>query len=334
MVALSPSVHVAIGDAVGVALEGTVSPLVVVNDNVLMGPSSTSARRHRSLRARYWESPTFPDLNHDLGRLGPICVYLPPSPSALLSLCQICFIAIRREREILVVDLGSRRPFDPHGSDPDPEVVLDAAAVREQHRPPARWSTLEAAFAATLWKLWCRASPTAFSRFCAAGSALHPLISDLARHHAGTFPRRHGEGLTLSRFDELLLRQLSREWSTPVQIIARAMRAGSELWAWISHMGDVHVATRLRAWSHHTRGEVVEERDEHPPNPSELTRWSFRWHPGGEAILETLPSLGAAPPVEIGGAVAYDPARPWVTRAGERAPCVSLLGRARGGTRG
>lgn len=331
MVELSSTVHVAIGHAVGATLEGLVCPVVVVNDNVLMGPSSTDAARHRALRSGYWKSSTFPDLVHELDGLGPVCVYVPPTASGLLTLCQICFIAVDHDREVLVVDLGARPPGTSRGIDPDPEVVVDAAAVLQQDRPQAaRWSKLEAAFAATLWMLWTRRSPTAFSRFCSAGSALHPLFSDLSRYHAGMFPRAHGEALTLARFDELLLRQLSREWSTPAQVFARAMRAGSDLEAWISHTGDMYVAARLLAWSRHTRGHVVERRDEHPPSPSDLTRWSFRWHTGGEAILEALPSMSAAPPVEIGGAVAYDPDRPWVTRVGAAGPCVGVLGRSRG----
>jgi hypothetical protein len=63
-----------------------------------------------------------------------------------------------------------------------------------------------------------------------------------------------------------------------------------------------------------------------------MTQWSFRWRAGGEAILEALPSLGAAPPVEIGGAVTYDPDHPWVCRlsaAGRHVGVLGVLGRSR-----
>lgn len=328
------TVHVAIGHAVGAALEGLAAPVVVVNDNLLMGPSSAEPARHRALRARYWKSPLFPDLDRELGS-GPFCVYLPPTPSGLLTLCQIGSLAIAHAREFLVVELGPKPPGHlAQGVDPAPEVALDAAAILQQRPPPARWSRIETAFAATLWRLWCRRSPSAFSRFCATGSALHPVIGDLSRFHAGNFPRALGQGLTLSRLDDLLLRQLSREWSTPVQIFVGAMKAASELEAWISHTGDLYVAARLLAWSRHTEGRIVERRREHPANPSDLTRWSFRWHPGGEAILEALPSLGAAPPVAIGGAVAYDPERPWVCRVGAAGPYVGVLARSASPSRG
>jgi hypothetical protein len=325
------TLHVALGAALGVALKGLVSPVVALDDNVLMGPSSTDARRHQALRARYWKSSPFPDLDHDLGGLGPICVHVPPTPSALLALCQVCFLALEheREREVLVVDLGSALPASSRGTDPAREIVLDATAVLQPPPPAIRWSKLETAFAATLWTLWCRRSPTAFSRFCAVGSALHPLISDLSRYHAGMFPRLLGQGLVPARFDELLLRQLSREWTTPVQLYASAMRGASELVDWISHTGDVYVTARLRAWSRHTKGRIVERRKERPRNPSYLTEWSFRWHRGGEAILDGLPSLDAAPPVEIGGAVAYEPDRPWVSRVDAEGAHVSVRRRLR-----
>jgi hypothetical protein len=157
-------------------------------------------------------------------------------------LCQVCFLAINHDRALLVVDLGQPPPATSPGIDPAHEVALDAAAVLQPMPPAIRWSKLQTAFAATLWALWCRRSPTAFSRFCAAGSALHPLLSDLSRYHAGMFPRRLGQGLALARFDELLLGQLSREWTTPVQLYVKAMRAASELEAWVSHTGDRYVA--------------------------------------------------------------------------------------------
>jgi hypothetical protein len=183
------------------------------------------------------------------------------------------------------------------------------------HKPPVvQWSKFETTLAATLWHLWCRRSPVAFSRFCASGSMFHPQLANLGRYHAGLFPREVGHGLLLSRFDELLLRQLSQEWLSPVKVFVGAINAGSELEAWISHMGDLYVARRLNDWYRHTQGRVVERRNAHHPRPSEMTRWSFRWRAGGEKILGSLSSVQAAPPVSIGGATAYDPDHVWVCR--------------------
>jgi hypothetical protein len=327
-----PMVHVAVGRLAAAALARVASPIVVADDNLLLGPSSADLKRHQALRTRYWGSSPSPELHEELARApGPaLCVDLPPTPGGLLSLCEICSAAIAREREVFVVDLGSDAlgPTPP-GLDPSREAYLDAEKAAEHRPPAARWSRLQTALAATLWRLWCRRSPVALSRFCASGSALHPQLADLSRHHAGFFPRVAGGGLLLSRLDELILRQLSAAWSTPAEVFVRAVSAGSELEAWLSHTGDLYLAARLLAWSRHARGLVVERRRERPASPSEMTTWSFRWRAGGEAIVAELPSLGAAPPVAIGGAVAHDPERPWVCRldaAGN--PYVSRLGGA------
>jgi hypothetical protein len=331
MTTLEPTmVHVALGELAGAALAKVVSPVVVANDNLLLGPSSANLDRHQARRTRYWGTAPSPELHEELARApGPgLCVDLPPTPGGLLGLCQICDAAIEREREVLVVALGSEAPGGhPHGLDPAREVYLDAEKA-SKHRPPAvPWSKIQTALAATLWRLWCRRSPVAFSRFCASGSALHPEIADLSRYHAGFFPRVAGSRLLLSRLDELVLRQLSPTWSTPVEMFVKAVSAGSALDAWLSHTGDLYLATRLLAWSRHTRGRVVERRKERPTNPSDMTKWSFRWCVGGEAILDELPSLEGAPPVAIGGAVAYDARRPWVCRVDAAArPYVSRLG--------
>jgi hypothetical protein len=318
MIAPAPRmVHIAIGRLASAALAEVASPVVVADDNLLLGPSRAGLKRHQAARARYWGGSPSPELHEELARTSSsmLCVELPPTPSGLLSLCQVCSAAIERGREVLVVDLGAESSGAyPQALDPAHRVHIDAEEA-SRHRPPAaRWSKLETALAATLWRLWCRRSPVAFSRFCASGSALHPQIANLSRYHAGLFPRAVGPGISLSRLDELILRQLSREWSTPARVFRNAMAAGSELDAWISHTGDLHLAARLLAWSRHTRGRIVERRREHPVSSAEMTTWSFRWRAGGEAILDRLPTLGAAPPLAVGGAVAYDPDRRWVGR--------------------
>src|SRR5690606_19456753 len=102
-------------------------------------------------------------------------------------------------------------------------------------------STLQTALAATLWRLWCRRSPVGFSRFCASGSSYHPQLANLGRYHAGQFPRQVGQVVTLSRVDELVLGQLSREWLTPVELFVSAIKTGSGLYAWFTHMGDLYL---------------------------------------------------------------------------------------------
>ena len=95
-----PMVHVALGGIAGAALADVVSPVVVADDNLLLGPSSLDLKRHRAVRAQYWgREPSF-DLSEELARSAgpPLCVWLPPTPQGFLSLCQICSVALKRER--------------------------------------------------------------------------------------------------------------------------------------------------------------------------------------------------------------------------------------------
>src|SRR5580658_10769220 len=156
----SSTVHVALSHILSEELRRLVSPVVTVRDNVLMGPSSTDLKRHQALRARYGTSPPSTDIASEIGTQGPLCLYLPPTASALLTLCRICSIAIQTKREIFVVSLGARPPGRSRGIDPHPPIVRNVAALLRRARP-VRWSSIEVAFAATLWKLWCRRSPTA-----------------------------------------------------------------------------------------------------------------------------------------------------------------------------
>ncbi|MGK3961955.1 hypothetical protein WMF38_53740 [Sorangium sp. So ce118] len=328
-------VHVAMGRIAQSELEKLVSPVVVEDDNLLLGPSSAVPGRHRALRARYWGRQPSAKLNQELARPDgpPLCVALPPTVSGLLSFCRICCricaSGVEQRRLLFVIDLrpGFTAPF-PQGADPAEEIYFDVAEALRGNPPMKQCSELEIALAATLWKLWCRRSPVALARLCASGSTFHPQLANLGRYLAGRFPRQAGGKLSLSRFDELLLRQLSHEWITSTRVFTNALRENLGLHAWLAHLGDLYVPKRLLAWARHGQGRIV-ECEERPEKPSELSRWAFRWHPGGESILDALPSLEDAPPVSIGGAVAYDADHPWVCRldvAGT--PYLSRLGAA------
>jgi hypothetical protein len=311
----SRTVHVAIGAVAGSALTEIAETVVVVDDNLLLGPSSADATRHEALRARYWGGSPSTALERELARQpgSLLCVDMPPTPGGLLNLCRICSLAMASESSVSVVDLNPTAVEAPGQAADLPRSALHAGAGMLRERPSAAlWSKLQVAFAATLWRLWCRRSPVAFSRFFASGHILHPQIASLGLYHAGNFPRLVEGRLLLSRVDDLLLRRLSHEWVTPAEVYVGAA-AAPELDAWLLHTGDEYVAERLRAWWRHTRGRVV-ERQRTNKRASSMIGWSYRWHPGGEAILDALPSLDTAPPVEVGGAVAYDPDRPWVCR--------------------
>lgn len=336
-VPIQGAIHVAVGRVAGAALAKVASPVVADDDNLLLGPSRVDPKRHRAARVRYWGGEPSTDLNEELARSDgpPVCVALPPTPGGLMSLCRICASVVEHGRTVFVVDLSPETAGTfPQGPGPGRAISIYVADALLRKPSVVQWSKLETTLAATLWKLWCRRSPVAFSRFCASGSMFHPQLANLGRYHAGLFPRRAGNGLLPSLFDELLLRQLSQEWLSPVKVYANALNAGSELAAWFPHTGDLYIAKRLNEWYHHTRGRIIERRNAHHPRPSEMTRWSFRWRAGSEAILEALPSVQAAPPVSIGGATAYDPDRAWVCQFDARGtPYLSRFGTASSGDR-
>jgi hypothetical protein len=313
----SQSMHIAIGKLAGAALKKVLSPLVVADDNLVVGPSRVDAERHGVVRSRYWGSAPSRDVDKVLvhSPANAVVVALPGTLNGLLTLCRICSAALEKGREVYVLDLDQEASASaPEGSDPSREVPLDMRRLARRLPPAVRWSSLETALAAAVWRLWCRRSPVAFSRFCASASVLHLQLANLVRYHAGFFPRVTDRSLSLSRVDELILRQLSHEWLTPAALYARAIGSAPQLGSWMSHTGDLYLAARLLAWSQHTQGSIVERRKESLPSGSEMLAWSFRWREGGEAILNTLPDVRTAPPVAIGGAVAYDPKRPWVCR--------------------
>ena len=311
------AMHIAVGKLAGAALKKALSPLAVADDNLLVGPSRVRVERHRTARARYWGSAPSRDVDTYFahGPVHRVVVALPPTLNGLLTLCRVCSAALESGREVDVLDLSQTASVSaPEGSDPAREVLFDVQRIARRLPPPLRWSNLETALAATLWRLWCRRSPVALSRFCAAASALHLPIANLGRYHAGFFPRLTESGLSLSRLDELILRQLSDEWLTPATLYAHAIESAPQLGAWIFYTGDLYLPRRLLAWSRHTENRLVERRKESPPSSSEMLAWSFRWRKGSEAILKALPELQAAPSEPLGGAVAYDPERPWVCR--------------------
>lgn len=325
---LQDAVYVAIGRIAQSELRKIVSPVVVEDDNLLLGPSSSDPRRHRAMRARHWGVKPSAKLDKELARSDgkPLCVVLPQTIRGLLSFSKICASAAEQRRQVFAMALRpDATAAMPRGPDPAEEIYTDVADALRRKPSASQRSELEIALSATVWKLWCRRSPVAISRFCASGSALHAQLANLGRYHAGYFPRQTAQGLLLSRFDELLLRQLSSDWLAPVKVFSNAMRAKSGLHAWLSHVGDFYVSKRLLDWSRHSHGRIVERR-ENPESSSDLSRWSFRWRAGSEKILDQLPSLQVAPPVPIGGAVAYDADRAWVCRFDARGtPYVTRL---------
>src|SRR5689334_19097608 len=100
-----------------------------------------------------------------------------------MSLCRICASVVERGRTVFVVDLSPETAGTfPQGPGPGTAISIYVADALLRKPTVVQWSKLETTFAATLWKLWCRRSPVAFSRFCASGSMFHPQLANLGRY--------------------------------------------------------------------------------------------------------------------------------------------------------
>ncbi len=337
-VPIQGAIHVAVGRVAGAALAKVASPVVADDDNLLLGPSRVDPKRHRAARVRYWGGEPSTDLNEELARSDgpPICVALPPTPGGLMSLCRICASVVERGRTVFVVDLSPETAGTfPQG--PGPGMAISTLCRGCSATQAARGPMVEARRQLSRLRsgdCGAAARPLPFLGSVHLGACSTRSWPTLGVIMPDSFPRRAGNGLLPSLFDELLPRQLSQEWLSPVKVYANALNAGSELAAWFPHTGDLYIAKRLNEWYRHTRGRIIERRNAHHPRPSEMTRWSFRWRAGSEEILDALPSVQAAPPVSIGGATAYDPDHVWVCQFDVRGtPYLSRFDTASSGDR-
>jgi hypothetical protein len=301
------------------------SPVVVVEDNLLVGPSSKVLEVHYAMRTKYCGYSPSTSLDERLACATPysgLCVCLGPNLRDFLNLCRICAFLPKAKNRIYNVFLDMSNLHAPTSQfDPRHALLIDynkSLSLRpNRFKVKTPWTRQQAMFPATLWNLWCAPSPEAFSSYCAEARENDDLFDDLGRYHAGFFPRSgiHANELALSRFDELVIRQLflakgQRHWSTTAQL----SEGSTALDAWLSHTGLQFLETRLHAWCDHTQQRIVERWK--PPAGFREKSWEFNLTAMGESFLEGMPSFDAAPPLHIGGAVAYERHRPWVNDAG------------------
>src|SRR5262249_33893072 len=113
------------------------------------------------------------------------------------------------------------------------------------------------------------------------------------------------------RYDELLLKRLSYEWSNPVIIFAR----GPDAWLDLGFCtGDLFTPLRLEHWASHGPSPAVEGA-RGPRGPRHLMRAPlYRITAHGRQVRVALPDLADAPCLPVGGAESYAPEAPWVLR--------------------
>jgi hypothetical protein len=124
------------------------------------------------------------------------------------------------------------------------------------------------------------------------------------------FPRRTADGvLHLSRYDELLLKRLSDEWSSPVTIFAR----GPDAWEDLGFCtGDLFVPLRLDHWVGHGPSPAVERAPDPRGPDSAMRSHVYRLTKRGRQLRRGLQQLADAPSLPVAGTEAYG--APWVLR--------------------
>ena len=158
---------------------------------------------------------------------------------------------------------------------------------------------------AALWKAFTSAdarvvlAPVSWTLFPAP-----ERFVDYLEAHA---PRDHGGHEQLSAIDASLLAAAADRPIGVVDLFGSPAPAHLPARQLIHCGGDLTVARRLEAWSHHPKNApaLVRENDTH------LLATKYRLTPMGRSLIEALPTLDAAPPFVIGGTTMYDSARPF-----------------------
>lgn len=177
------------------------------------------------------------------------------------------------------------------------EVIEANAAVSA----PRLLSDLETRAAAELWRTFTGSHAATFLHAASAvaygGRSLRSVYGDV-------FPRIIDGARLLSRLDEALLRA-GETAATPGQFLASgSIDDAARFWA--QQAGDGFISDRLDAWTHFPRGAPALQSERGIPR----LRRRYRITERGRTLLTALPRLGDAPPLQIGGLVAYDPANP------------------------
>lgn len=332
------AVHVIRGASAGGSLKSAgAAPVIMVPDNLALGPSSAVASLHRRLRLRYWrqewagtireeyDRENLPDEEAIVagpglaraalqGERGRVVLWGSGCWSDLLflgwALTALERAGIARDRVNLAGPLSAASPL---GYLNPEQLIHFGARLRpvgeRRHQAALR-----------LWSAYTSRSPADLERTRRDRDQPFPTFAREAVGYAAFLPQtRHRDGrrLYLSAIDEALLSALSeRQWRSLPDLLrtppSKARWPTSAIFAMLRYYGDFFIETRLRRWCDPSHG-IVEFTEK-----ESRYRLAFRLTPRGSRLLnEGIDDLRAMPPVLIGG-YELSPEHPWVCETWSR----------------
>ena len=295
--------------------------VVRASDNLLLGPCRRDAKEHMRIRDWWWghgdetwDRLYAPDVRWE----PPVVVWVAANPKHHINLWRTCSRLDHlglSHRDVIILDFEQSLPRLPdhnaygcfefvstHGEEP-------LLARLAEGRP---WPRVRYQRAVDLWHRYTYADPSRFARTCARGLAGFPELANVWSIVSKFFPRQAADGaLHLSRYDELLLKRLSTEWSSWVRFYAR----GPMEWEVLCDCtGDLIVPMRLDHWVHHGASPAVERAPGPLDAEGRMRSYLYRITKQGRQLRRRLPDLADAPRMPVGGAEAYAPEAPWVLR--------------------
>jgi len=142
----------------------------------------------------------------------------------------------------------------------------------------------------------------------------------LGAHQAAFLPRFDERGLRLSKFDELLFKNISTRGSTPVDVIVHSGKTGYELIDWMSITGDLFIADRLAQWAKHGGADAALVSEPHRTDRVMLAARYKLSKTGRKLLKNGLDTMGQGVPLPIWGVTAYDVQSPWVVVENDTSP--------------
>jgi hypothetical protein len=298
-------------------------PVRFVHDNLLEGPCASDPEVHCEQRCDYWNfrgrertqfCSRFGDLINALKSRQRIVLWTSGLWVDTLMLWALCAWRLRYRPEhpdLDVVVLGDA-PEDGFGYGFVHVKPSDARRGLDDARTLSRTRVRHMARS---WRKVSGRAPVLSAEGRSAGRLRKDLVA-LGTHQAAFFPRLDGNTLTLSRIDELLFSCLDdKDWLTPVKVLVHPSPAGEELIKhWMLRISDCSFAWRLRQWAEHRGAEAALESVPHRTDrPPPMLDARYRLTAAGEAIKRRgLAEIAQGPPWPMCGAMAYDPADPWV----------------------